>query len=298
MIASFLNGVYPPMLTPFTENGTLDLNAHAFNIQRWNAYNLKGYLVLGSNSETIYLTEQEKLDLIKQTVQHKSPDKYILAGTGMESTRETVRLTNLAASLGVNAALILTPFYYKSSMTTESLIDHFQTVADEADIPIMIYNVPKFTQINVSPELVAQLSQHPNIIGMKDSHGSIEQLKAFVEVADKDFSVLAGTASTWFGGLKIGINGAIMALANIAPQCCIDLEFLFSTGNLENGQNLHERMSPVNTAITGTYGIPGLKHAATLLGWKGGFVRKPLSELSEIQKKEIETILINAQLLS
>jgi len=291
MESNILHGVFPPMLTPFKKNGDLDLDAHLYNLDKWNNFPLKGYLVLGSNSETIYLTEAEKLELIKNTAVNKSKNKVLLAGTGMESTRETIDLTNKAASLGVQAALILTPFYYKSAMTSQTLIHHFESIANHTDIPIMIYNVPKFTQINVDKELVSTLSQHPNIIGMKDSLGDINQLQSFLEIIPSDFTVMSGTASSWYPGLKIGIQGAIMALANIAPAECIAIADFFKLGKIQDAEALHHRMLPVNTAITATYGIAGLKYAAELMEFKGGFVRQPLLELNENQRNGIRQII-------
>jgi 4-hydroxy-2-oxoglutarate aldolase len=293
MKSNFLQGVFPPMLTPFKERGDVDFDAHLFNLNKWNDFSLKGYLVLGSNSETVYLSENEKLELIKKTVEGKSKDKILLAGTGMESTLETIQLTNKAAALGVNAALILTPFYYKASMTTDALIQHFETIANHADIPILIYNVPKFTNINVSQEIIARLCQHPNIIGMKDSLGDNSQLEQFLKVVPEKFTVMSGTASSWYPGLKIGIKGAIMALANIAPADCIQIEEMVDSGNINEASRLHEKILPVNTAITATYGIAGLKYAAQIMGWKGGFVRKPLLELTYNQKIEIDQIITN-----
>ena len=291
MESNILDGVFPPMLTPFKKNGDLDLDAHLFNLDKWNSYPLKGYLVLGSNSETIYLSEAEKLELIKNTAQNKSKEKILLAGTGMESTKETIDLTNKAAALGVQAALILTPFYYKSAMTTNALIQHFESIANHSDIPIMIYNVPKFTQINVDKELVSTLSQHPNIIGMKDSLGDSHQLESFLEIVPSDFTVMSGTASSWFPGLKMGLQGAIMALANIAPAESIAIAEFFRLGKIQEAELLHQRMLPVNTAITATYGIAGLKFAADLIGFKGGYVRQPLLQLNENQRNEIRQIL-------
>jgi len=145
-----IKGVIPPMITPFNENGDVDYQLFAENVEKWNKDNLAGYLVLGSNSETVYLNEEEKLELIKITVETAKKDRLILAGTGMESTRETIKLTNKAAKLGVHAALILTPFYYGGKMNDEALIQYFTDVADNVDIPVLIYNVPKFTHINVS----------------------------------------------------------------------------------------------------------------------------------------------------
>lgn len=286
------------MLTPFKENGDVNYDAFTRNIQKWNHAPLSGYLVLGSNSETSYLTEEEKLALIKLTVQSAGNSKTILAGTGMESTRETIRLTNKAAELGVQAALVLTPCYYITQMTDRALINHFTTVANESEIPILLYNVPKFTHVNLSAEAVRILSEHPNIIGMKDSTGNVAQLETFKKVAEPDFNVIVGTAATLYPALTLNIHAGILALANCAPSECAQIQTLYIEGKLEEAQELQKRMLPVNLAITATYGISGLKYAATLMGYEGGHVRSPLLELREEEKQVIRGILKEAGLLS
>jgi 4-hydroxy-2-oxoglutarate aldolase len=285
------------MLTPFHENGDVDYEAFAANIEKWNTAPLGGYLVLGSNSEAIYLTEKEKLKLIDLTVKTADPTRAILAGTGMESTRATIDLTNKAAKAGTRAALILTPFYYGSKMDDTALITYFTDVADHADIPIMIYNVTKFTHINVSAKAVSVLSQHPNIIGMKDSSGNIPQLVGFQSVIAKDFNLMVGTASAWYPALSLGVTTGIMALANIAPDECARVQQAFESGDYTTAQALYRQLFPVNTAITATYGVAGLKYAADLRGYQGGFVRKPLLQLQEDAKTDITNILDAAHLL-
>lgn len=285
------------MLTPFKQNGDIDVDAFTRNIERWNRAPLGGYLVLGSNSETSYLTEEEKLTFIKATIQTAETGKTILAGTGMESTRETILLTNKAAHLGVQAALVLTPFYYITQMTDRAIIHHFTTIANESDIPILLYNVPKFTHINLSAEVVRILSEHPNIIGMKDSAGNVAQLESFKHVVGEDFNVIVGTAATLYPALTLHIRAGILALANCAPNECIQIQSLYLEGNHEEAQALQKRMLPVNLAITATYGIAGLKYAATLLGYEGGYVRSPLLELREEEKHDIRDILKEAKLL-
>ena len=161
-----IKGVLPPMVTPFDENDKVDYYKHVRNIEKWNEYDLAGYLVLGSNSETVYLTEEEKLKLIELTVKHKKPGKLVVAGTGMESTSATIDLTNKAADLGADCVLIVTPFYYGGKMNDEALINFYTEVADNTRIPVMIYNVTKFTHVNISPKAVGVLCKHPNIIGM------------------------------------------------------------------------------------------------------------------------------------
>ncbi|MCB9080109.1 MAG: dihydrodipicolinate synthase family protein [Lewinellaceae bacterium] len=290
-----IKGVIPPMLTPFTETGELDLDAHLFNVDRWNAAALRGYLVLGSNSEAAYLTENEKLDLIRQTVQAAAPGRMIMVGTGMESTRETIRLTNLAAKEGAHAALLLTPAYYIDKMSDSALLQHFTTVADQADIPILIYNVPKYTHLNVSVNLIAELSQHPNIMGMKDSSGNVAQLVQFQAAAAPDFNILVGTVSIWYPALLLGVRATITALANLAPDACVRIQTLVEEGQLSEAEALYRRVFPLNHAVTGPFGVAGLKYAANLLGYKGGFVRSPLQDLDAAGRAKIEAIVAKAQ---
>lgn len=292
-----IKGVIPPMITPFKENGAVDYDAHARNMEKWNENNLAGYLVLGSNSETVYLTEEEKLKLIEITVKHAKKDRLILAGTGMESTSETISLTNKAAKLGAHASLILTPFYYGSSMTDEAVINYFTEVADNTDIPILIYNVTKFTHFNVSANAVKALSKHPNIIGMKDSNGDIAQLVKFKSVITDDFNLMVGTAGAWYPALTLGIKAGIMALANCAPDECAEVQRYFEEGNHDKAREIYLRVFPVNAAVTATYGIAGLKYACSLLGYEGGYVRRPLLELKEEQQEKVKEILSTAELM-
>lgn len=292
-----IKGVIPPMITPFKGNGDLDLDAHVHNIERWNQTDMAGYLVLGSNSEAAFLNEEEKLELVRLTVEHAKKDRVILAGTGMESTRETIRLTNKAAALGAHAALVLTPFYYGGKMGDEALIDYFTQVADNSDIPILIYNVTKFTHINISPSAVEVLSRHTNIIGMKDSSGNIPQLVKFKGVITDDFNLLVGTASAWYPALTLGVKGGIMALANCSPNECVKVQSAFEAGDEKTAREIYLRMFPVNAAVTATYGVAGLKYVCDVLGYKGGHVRSPLLPLKENEKAELQKIIKTASLV-
>lgn len=292
-----IKGVLPPMITPFTKEGELDLAAHCFNVKRWNEAALAGYLVLGSNSEAVYLNKEEKLALIQATVEVAEEGKLIMAGTGMESTRETIALTQAAAEAGAHCALILTPNYYGSQMGDEAQIEFFTDVADAVDIPILIYNVTKFTHINISPRAVEVLAKHPNIIGMKDSSGSIPQLMQYKAVVDAaEFNLLVGTASAWYPALDLGIEAAIMALANSCPTECVEIQSLYDQGKRQEAKALYERMFPLNHAVTATYGVAGLKYVCDELGYKGGFVRRPLLDLKEENKKNLQSILLKAGL--
>ena len=294
-----IKGVIPPMITPFDENDDVDYDKFVANVEKWNEYDLVGYLVLGSNSETVYLTEEEKLKLVELTVKYRKEGKLVMVGTGMESTRDTIALTNKAADLGADCALILTPFYYGGKMNDEALINYFTEVADNVKIPVLIYNVTKFTHVNISPKAVGVLSKHPNIIGMKDSSGNIPQLIDFKSVVDMEkFNLMVGTASAWFPALTLGVEGSVMALANCNPGECVEVQKEFEAGNVEKAREIYERVFPVNSAVTGKYGIAGLKYACDLLGFSGGLVRKPLLQLKDEEKSGLKDILIKAKILT
>lgn len=290
-----IKGVIPPMITPFKPNGDVDYEMFVRNIERWNRDELCGYLVLGSNSETVYLTEDEKLKLMELTVNYANSDRLILAGTGMESTKETISLTEKAAKMGVKAALILTPFYYGSKMNDEALIKYYTTVAENVSIPVLIYNVTKFTHVNISAEAVRVLSRHPNIIGMKDSSGDIPQLVKFKGVVPEDFNLMVGTASAWYPALTLGVEAGIMALANCSPNECAKVQKLYDQDRYIEAKEEYQRLFPVNAAVTNTYGVAGLKHACTMLGYEGGFVREPLLELKSTEKDRIAEIISEAK---
>ena len=290
-----IKGVIPPMITPFKENGDVDYNAYVSNMQKWNNDKLAAYLVIGSNSETCYLNEEEKLELVKLTVENAAPGRPVMAGTGVESARETIKLTNKCAKLGASSALVLTPHYYGGSMTTAAMIKFFTTVADASDIPILLYNVSKFTHVNFSAEAVAELSKHPNIVGMKDSNGDVPQLATFLRVADPSFQVMTGTFSAWYPALALGIDGIISAMANCCPNEIAEVQELFDAGNWEGARDLYQRFFAVNGAVTGGFGIAGLKFATDYCGYAGGYVRNPLSDSSDEDKKKLTAILQKAQ---
>jgi 4-hydroxy-2-oxoglutarate aldolase len=287
-------GVIPPMITPFKENGDLDEHAFVSNIEKCNKDRLAGYLVIGSNSETVYLSEEEKLKLVKLAVEHAGKDRIVMAGTGLESARETIKLTNKCASLGAHCALVLTPFYYGSSMDSKALIRFFTEVADNSDIPVLIYNVTKFTHINIGADAVGELSRHKNIVGMKDSNGDVPQLAAFLWVADPDFQIMTGTYSAWYPAMTMGISATVSAMANCCPNEIAETQELFEAGKTGESFALYQRMFPVNAAVTGNFGICGLKYACDYLGYRGGHVRNPLSDCTETQREQLKAIIDKA----
>lgn len=293
-----LRGVFPPIPTPFDRNGEVHHQALVENLERWNEYDLAGYVVLGSNGEGVYLDAQEKVP-VWETARRAIPSgKLLIAGTGCESTRETIALTREAAQAGADAALVVTPHYYAGKMTPDSLVCHYEAVADASPIPILIYNVPKFTNVNASAATIARAARHPNIVGVKDTSGNITQLADTVGMARPGFQVLAGSAGFFFAGLAVGAVGGILALANIAPDRAVELYRLFQEGRWDEAAELQRWMIPVNAAVTAVYGIAGLKAALDMLGYYGGPVRSPLLDLTESERQAVREVLVKGGILA
>jgi len=284
------SGVMPPITTPF-EDGKLASDKLKKNFQKWNKTGLSGYLVLGSNGEAVYLNEREKIRVVEISRESIPTSKVMVVGTGMESTRETIRFTNQAAKMGADFALVVTPSYFKGSMKPQILYDHFIAVAESSQIGILLYNVPQFTGINMEPELVAKLSAHPNIIGIKDSSGNIGQLSEVIHFSKKGFSVFVGSAPVFFPALCVGAVGGILAVANAVPQECVEIQSLFSKGKMGEARALQSRLTPLAKAVTTTYGIGGLKMAMDLAGYFGGDPRPPLKTPGKEVEEELRRVL-------
>ena len=291
-----LHGIFPPIPTPFIKDDVA-YDELAANIGKWSKTGLKGLVAMGSNGEYVYLSAEEKRTFVAKVVELTPDPMQVIAGTGCESTKETIDLTRDCADIGAQAALVVSPHYYSGRMNESALHAYFTTVADHSPIPILLYNVPKFTHINMTAGLVAQLSRHPNIAGIKDSTGNVIQLGEIANQVDADFNLLVGTAGALFGALTLGCVGGVLALANVAPQICVRIYQLVQEGNFEEAKKLQLKMIPVNQAVTATYGVPGLKAAMDMLGYFGGDPRPPLLPSSEKEKSEIRKILIKADLL-
>ena len=291
-----LQGIFPPIATPFL-NDELALGKLAHNISALNKTELSGYVVMGSNGESAYLTAHEKLKLVEGTKKLADENKTIIAGTGSDSIKETVSLSNEAADAGADYALILTPSFYKSQMKHDAFIKYFSAVADQIKIPVIIYNVTKFTNVDIEPDTVAKLAEHKNIVGIKNSSENIRQTTEYISKTPDDFAVFVGTASVLFAGLTAGAVGGILALANIAPAECIQIQKLVDENKLSEALEIQKRMNPVNNAITAKYGVPGLKAAMDMLEYFGGEPREPLSPLNKNDSKQLKQILIDAGLL-
>jgi 4-hydroxy-2-oxoglutarate aldolase len=200
-----------------------------------------------------------------------------------------VCLTNRAAELGAHAALVRTPHYFKNQMTRmETQMLFFRAVADQVKIPVLLYSFPQLTGVDLSGDAVAALSEHPNIIGIKDSSGNVERIMHIVREARPGFQVLVGSAHVLLPALMMGASGGILAYANAAPYSAIAIWEAFRTREEEAARDWQNRISRPATLIGSKYGIPGLKHAMDLNGYYGGPPRLPLSVPTPAAKKEIE----------
>ena len=284
-----LQGIFPPIATPFDHAGNIYAAKVRHNIEKWNLAALAGYVVCGSTGESVMLTAEEKIALFEMVAQYAAPDKLLIAGTGVESVRETVCLTNRAAELGYKAAMVRTPHYYKTMMgRPETQMLYYRAVADQSRIPLIIYNWPQTTGVDIAPEAVAQLSGHPNIIAIKESSGNLEKVMQMIREVRPGFQVLVGSAPTLWPSLLMGACGAILAYANAAPYSTIAIWEAYRTREEEAGRDWQNRIARAAALVTVTYGIPGLKHAMDVNGYYGGSPRLPLVPVSAEAKRGIE----------
>ena len=288
-------GIYTPIVTPFQKNEEIDFSKLKHNLDKLGKSKLSGIVVLGSNGEFAYLDYEEKLQLVKFVIENFTKEKKIIVGTYNESTRETIKFSKEVSKLGADAILVLPSNYYKSAMKEDILYRYFTDIADESPIPMMLYNMPGNTGLNLTSSLIARLSKHPNIVGIKDTAGNIVQLSETVRDTDDNFSVFAGNAGYLLPGLAVGIKGATVALGNVLPnECCRVLE-LFNEGKMKEALKLQQSLIEINFLVTGKYGISGLKYAMDLMGYEGGEVRRPLQPLSEEGKEKIESTIENGK---
>jgi 4-hydroxy-2-oxoglutarate aldolase len=293
-----IEGVFPPVTTPFDDNGCIAHNHLAENIKRWNETDISGYLILGSNSESVFLNEEEKLEIVKTARKSIPPSKKMLVGTGLESTNGTIEFTRKSADCGANVAVVITPHFFKSNMSHDAFMKHYLMVADSSPIPVLLYNVPPFTGLNMEAGTAFALSSHENIIGIKDSSGNVEQLSEIISLTgEKGFSVLTGSSIVLYPSLCIGAAGGIMAIACVLPERCSDIIRLYKDGNHAEAKKLQMRLIEPTLAVTSRYGIPGLKAAMDLSGYYGGRSRLPLLPITGAEIEEIKNIFTDAGFL-
>jgi len=276
-----VQGIYTPIVTPFKADGTLDERGLRSNVARWMGTSLTGLVVLGSNGEAPQLDDDEAdrvVEIVREGVPRGRP---LIAGTGRESTRATIAATHRAAALGVDAVLVRTPSFFKPQLSSDLFVRHYTEVADASPVPILLYNVTVYTGVNLLPEAVERLATHPNIAGMKESGGDIGQIAECVARTPDSFVMLAGSATTLVHALCAGCGGAILALAGLLPDACVEMRRLVAERRLEDARALQRRLMPLARAVGSAHGVPGLKAALEIAGFAAGPPRPPLRPVSD-----------------
>jgi 4-hydroxy-2-oxoglutarate aldolase len=286
-----LGGVYPALTTPFAADGEVSLADVKYNIERYNSTGVAGFVVLGSTGESVLLSRNE-MDGVLTTVRDAAGQgKRLIAGTGAESTQDTIERTKRAADLGYHFALVKTPHYYKPAYKPDVLIAHYRRVADASSIPVLLYSVPIFTGVTLEAPEVGALAEHPNIIGIKESSGHVMRVAEIVSACPPDFQVLTGSAGTMLAGLTIGAKGAILALGSALPEMCVALYDLYRSGEIDKARALQNVLLKASKVIQSEHAIAGIKFVMDQRGYRGGIPRSPLVPLPDAYKQRILDVL-------
>lgn len=292
-----LKGIFAPVPTPFDDRGEFATRELAANLNHWGQFPLAGYIVLGSNGEAVHLDADETLAVLAAARKAIPRDRLMIVGTGRHSTRETVACTRHAADAGADATLVLPPSYYRGQMTHEILVRHFHAVADASPIPLMIYNMPACTGLDLDAETILGIAAHGNVVGIKDSGGDVARLGEIRRQAGPEFAILAGSAGFLLPALSVGADGGVLGLANIAPQACCDIFTAARSGDLDTARQIQLRMIRPNAVVTRQWGVPAMKAAMNMLGLYGGPPRPPLLPLASDRRSELRSILAEAGIL-
>lgn len=294
-----LSGVFVPTTTPFDPvTGEVDQVGLRANL-RSLLESAVGIVIGGSTGEALLLDEAERR-LSLECARDVAPDDCVIVmGTGAESTRTTIRWCRMAGELGADAVLVQPPAFYKGAMNDEALGVHFRAVADSSPVPLILYQVPlHLSTLEFSTALVSELARHGNIVGIKDSRGSLDKVAELVGQTPDDFQVLVGSGAVLYGGLEVGAVGGILAVANLAPREAAELAEAFVSGNSERAGALQDCIGPVHKGVVGGWGVPGVKAGLDALGRNGGDPRPPLRPISTPGRDEVEALMTTAGLIS
>jgi len=288
-----IRGIFPALVTPFAFDESVAIASVRENICKYNCTGVAGFVVLGSTGESVMLSREEADAVLATAKEAADPSKLLIAGTGAESTAGTIARTKRAALLGYPVALVKTPYYYKPMYRAETYLRHYRAVADASPIPILLYSVPQFTGITLETPEILELSQHPNIVGIKDSSGNVQRVAEIVAGAPPDFCVLTGGASVIYPAQAVGARGAVLALAAALPEKCAEVFALGQGGQHDDARRLQLQIAQASKRIVGENGIPGVKYAMDLRGYQGGLARKPLLPVPEEKKRTIAEMVSN-----
>lgn len=282
-----LRGVSLPFTSPFNNQSELDLSALKANLQKWSKSPIKGLVALGSTGERVHLDQQEYLKVIETAREQVPANLSFIVGAGQQSTIATVKEIRSAAKAGADAVLVITPSFYRSAISQNALLAYYTAVADDAPVPVLLYSMPALTGITIAPETIAKLSEHPNIIGVKDSSNNMDGFSETVRLCPTDFAVMTGNGTVFLDALKLGATGAILAVGCATPDVCVAIFNAFNAADLHLAETLQTKLTPFAAAVTARFGIGGLKTAMELAGYEGGTVRAPLQMPTEEQREEI-----------
>ena len=289
-----LHGVLLPITTPFRSEH-IDHDALRANLDRWTTTGIGGFVLLGSTGERVHLDEREYLDVIETAREVVPGSMAFIVGAGQQSTVGTIKEIASAAAAGADAVLVITPHFYRSAISQDVLVSYYRSVADAAPIPLLLYSMPPLTGIKIEPETIARLSEHPNIVGVKDSSNDVAGFSETVRLCPADFAVMTGNGTVFLDALQAGATGAILAVGCVVPEICVEILRAFKTGDLERAAMLQSKLTPLAAAVTTRFGIGGLKAALDLAGYRGGSVRAPLQPPDETARTEIATLLESAK---
>lgn len=295
-----LRGTFLPVTTPFDPvTGDVDIIAFRANLRHWFESPIRGVLIAGSTGESVLLDDSERVALVEAAAGVVPEDALVIAGTGGESTRGTIELSKRAAEAGADAVLVQPPAFFKGAMTPEALDRHYREVADSSPVPVLVYQVPlRLSTLELATGLVEGLSQHANIVGIKDSRGQLDLVGELVEHSTDDFQVLVGSGALLYAALETGAVGGIVAVGLLATAAAAEISVAFAEGRLAEAGRVQERIAPVHQQIVAGMGVPGVKAALDLLGLNGGQPRRPLSAAPEAKVQAIRDILESAELLT
>ena len=286
-----LRGILLPFVTPFDGDGGVLTSGIRSNIERWNEAGVSGYVALGSTGERVHLDEGEYLRVVETARECVPSQAAFIVGAGLQSTQASIAEVRRVAGAGADAVLVITPHFYRAEMTQSALANHYVAVADASPLPVLLYSVPSFTNVALQPQTIARLSEHENIVGVKDSSGDILSLAETVRLVPQDFIVLTGNGSALYPALCVGARGAILAVGCIAPRLAVAIAEAFAAGEHGRAREMQQRLTMITRGIHVSYGISGLKAALDMLGYAGGRVRAPLIDASEEARREIREVL-------
>lgn len=287
-----LRGVFAPVVTTFGDRDeAVKLEPFATNLRAYAAAGLSGIVVCGSTGEAALLDEDERRSLVETARRELPSDMTLIVGTGAESTRQCVQRCRVARDHGAHAVLVVAPHYYSSAMTPAALEGHYRRVADESPLPVLLYNIPKYMHFALEPDLIARLSTHDNIVGMKDSAGDLTKLAGYLQSQRDDFTVLTGHGGTFAEALELGVKGGILAISLFAHELTLEIFDRNVSGDLEASREAQRAAKPLAAEIIARMGVAGVKAAMDRVGLAGGRVRMPLVPLSPEDEARVDVLL-------